>query len=95
LKTEVLVWWCGWNDWLSGSCRGATVRPMQAWKSDVKLTSSSYLHDVNLNFLGQGCGALYSGQHLNGKPVLLLLTLHVGHETFVLQDMLETIIIKL
>jgi len=40
LKTEVLVWWCGWNDWLSGSCRGATVRPKQAWKSDVKLTSS-------------------------------------------------------
>jgi len=39
LKTEVLVWWCGWNDWLSGNCRGATVRPVQAWKSDVKLTS--------------------------------------------------------
>jgi len=40
LKTEVLVWWCGWNDWLSGSCRGATVLPVQAWKSDVKLTSN-------------------------------------------------------
>jgi len=40
LKTEVLVWWCGWNDWLSGSCRGATVRPVQAWTSDVKLTSN-------------------------------------------------------
>jgi len=44
LKTEVLVWWCGWNDWLSGSCRGATVRPVQAWKSDVKLTSLAFYY---------------------------------------------------
>jgi len=42
---------CGWNDWLSGSCRGATVRPVQAWKSDVKLTSSSsvlYIHQYEI-----------------------------------------------
>jgi len=44
LKTEVLVWWCGWNDWLSGSCWGTTVRPVQAWKSDVKLTSRKVVY---------------------------------------------------
>jgi len=50
LKTEVLVWWCGWNDWLSGSCRGATVRPVQAWKSDVKLTSYLAVQNLYLTF---------------------------------------------
>jgi len=42
----VLVWWCGWNDWLSGSCRGATLQPVQAWESDVKLTSSIAIYCI-------------------------------------------------
>jgi len=51
LKTKVLVWWCGWNDWLSGSCRGATVWPVQAWKSDVKLISSYYIYHITISWV--------------------------------------------
>jgi len=40
---EVLVWWCGWNDWLSGSCRGADVQPVRAWMKGRKTDRHSFL----------------------------------------------------